>query len=179
MGNFVENLFVSRAYTPWHATCSSNNNERAFFLDENNMQNSKTHIAVVEDDSQMRTLLADFLTNQGYLVSCFSSGFDAATNLYSKNSSLSMVSAVVSDIAMPGVDGMELLKMYQKEKPELPFILITAYGSQEGAEKAKYLGAADYLIKPFKLGDLQSAIECSIEKQRQAVPQSLSHFSDK
>lgn len=124
------------------------------------MTKSSPHIAVVEDDSQMRTLLRDFLTTQGYSVSCYGTGMEAL-NAFPDHPA----DAVISDIAMPGMTGVELLKRVKSETPSLPCILITAFATSEGEAEARKAGAAGYLTKPFKLGVLAAALREQLQKK--------------
>lgn len=103
----------------------------------------------------MRTLLKDFLTSQGYRVSCFANGTEALEALHNLTDS---VDAVVCDLVVPGVDGIGVLRAMKIARPETPLILITAHGTEESADQAALHGAAAYFIKPFKLKHLASVI---------------------
>jgi DNA-binding NtrC family response regulator len=126
------------------------------------MNSSRAHIAVVEDDPQMRALLNDFLISQGYSVTCFSSAMAALKVMTPESVS---VDAIVADVVMPGLDGLELLKRMKKNHPETPLILITAFATEEGAMKATQFGAAAYFVKPFKLGLLASVITSQLKRR--------------
>jgi DNA-binding NtrC family response regulator len=115
----------------------------------------RKRIFVVEDDQAMRTLLADFLSTQGHRVECFPSGLKLLKKL--KLDPQNCV-AIIADVVMPGMDGMELLKHVKQDHPEIPLILVTAFASEHGAMEAAQYGAAGYFTKPFKLDLLESAL---------------------
>lgn len=102
-------------------------------------------VLVVEDDSELRQALVDTLDIAGYRVLEAQSG-EAALQLIAKNS----FDMVVSDINMAGMDGLQLLKQIKSHHPQLPVLLITAYGSISASVEAMRSGAVDYLVKPFK-----------------------------
>lgn len=122
------------------------------------LQNSKT-IAVVDDQPEMRQLLRDFLTTQGYRVECFSSSTGAIKALENQNGH-PRFAAIVSDVNMGGgMNGMDLLKSIKEEHPDLPVLLITAHSTKFQADEAKKAGAYDYLTKPFPLSRLANALQ--------------------
>jgi DNA-binding NtrC family response regulator len=90
---------------------------------------------------------------------------------------------VITDLKMPGVDGMEVFKELKKIRPEKPVIIITAYGSQEAADEAVQEGIADFITKPFKkeriLISIRKALELSRLKQENLeLKQKLVHKQD-
>jgi two-component system response regulator AtoC len=106
-------------------------------------------ILVVDDEENMRFMLSEALSLAGHAVSTARSGAEA----------LGMVAggefaAAVIDLRMPGMDGMETLAALKERSPDLPVIMMSAYGDMEAAVKAVRLGAADYLPKPFDPDDL-------------------------
>lgn len=102
------------------------------------------NILVVEDDAALRRALADTLMLSGMAVDAAESGVIALEMAREKPYAL-----VVSDINMPGGDGLSLLRALHEEDPELPVLLMTAYGSIASAVSALQDGAVDYLAKPF------------------------------
>ena len=102
-------------------------------------------ILVVEDDVDLRDALSDTLQMAGYEVCVAQDGRMALDVIESKEPVL-----VISDIQMPKMDGHALLKQVKKRWPELPFMIMTAYGSIEKAVQAMRDGAVDYLTKPFE-----------------------------
>ncbi len=114
-------------------------------------------ILVVEDDNDLREALCDTLELAGASVHAVGSGEQALAWLAGD-----YADAVVSDINMPGIDGVELLKAIQIKQPQLPVILITAYGSIGKSVAAIRAGAADYLVKPFAPEALLDALRVHV-----------------
>ena len=108
------------------------------------MRGSSSCILLVEDDDALREALADTLTLGGYDYLEAASA-EAALKLLEQES----VSMVVSDVNMPGMDGHALLRTLRSQYPQLPVLLMTAYGTVQQAVTAMRDGAADYLVKPF------------------------------
>ena len=106
---------------------------------------TKPLILVVEDDIDLRDALMDTLQLAGYDVCVAQDGRMALDVIESKEPVL-----VISDIQMPRMDGHALLKHVKKRWPDLPFMIMTAYGSIERAVQAMRDGAVDYLTKPFE-----------------------------
>lgn len=115
----------------------------------------KAHIMVIDDLASMRDLVKDFLESQGYLVSCYSSVPVALRSLREGG----LPDAVVSDIRMGPLDGMDLLRLIRDENPVIPVLLFTAFGSPEEKAESMKMGAAHYLTKPFELAVLKSSLE--------------------
>ncbi|MCM0607163.1 MAG: sigma-54-dependent Fis family transcriptional regulator [Xanthomonadaceae bacterium] len=130
----------------------------------------KGHIVVIDDDREMRSMLQDFLTAEGYEITTFPLAIDALKALrpggsLEKGSPSIEVDLIISDLKMAQMDGMEFLKILQKERHEIPVILITAFGSIDTAIEAMKNGAYHYIVKPFKLAEMRVAIERSMEKR--------------
>lgn len=117
-------------------------------------------VMVVEDDTELRTALCDILDIGGYGVAAADSG-SVALDLMREQP----VDLVVSDIQMQGMDGHDLLRRIKQQQPELPVLMMTAYGTVESAVQALRDGAADYLIKPFEPEVLVARIEQLIPEQ--------------
>src|SRR5690554_2904890 len=106
---------------------------------------SKSRILLVEDDRALREALADTLALGGYDYLEAADG-EAALTLLQRES----VAMVVSDVNMPGMDGHALLRTLRERFPQLPVLLMTAYGTVQNAVVAMRDGAVDYLVKPFE-----------------------------
>lgn len=115
---------------------------------------SKTTVMVVEDDADLRDALSDTLMLAGYSVLQADDGGSALELL-----SRARPDIVISDVQMKNMDGHTLLKKVKTRNPQLPFLLMTAYGTIEKAVEAMHDGAADYLVKPFEAEVLVSMIE--------------------
>jgi two-component system response regulator FlrC len=107
--------------------------------------NDKPVVMVVEDDAGLREALADTLELNGYAVRLCA---DAEAALRALEQGLPGL--LLSDVQMPGADGHALLQAVKARHPDLPVVLMTAYGQIEKAVKAMQDGAADYLPKPFE-----------------------------
>ena len=107
------------------------------------------HILIVDDESDMRQALSFSLTRQGYSVDQSSNAMDAIEKVRRLPFSLAIV-----DERMPNTSGIELMDMIKQTHPNLPVIIITAYGTIENSVKAMQLGASDYIQKPFSSGDI-------------------------
>ena len=102
-------------------------------------------ILIVEDDADLRSALCDTLSLAGYSTQTADNGTTALDLLQRKQ-----IDMVITDIQMPGMDGHTLLKQVKAQWPEIPVMLMTAYGSIEMAVEAMRDGAVDYLSKPFE-----------------------------
>src|SRR5207244_3971998 len=92
----------------------------------------------------MLSALEAALRRKGHTVETASNGIDAATKLEN-----SAVQAVITDLRMPGMDGLELLHHIRRTKPGMPVIVLSAFGTVPTAVEAIKAGASDFLLKPF------------------------------
>lgn len=115
---------------------------------------SKSTILVVEDDDNLRGALCDTLELAGYDVSSTDQGQGALDKLANEHFGL-----LLSDLQMRPMNGHTLLKKAKAMVPELPVLLMTAYGTVQGAVEAMHEGASDYLIKPFEADDLLERVQ--------------------
>lgn len=120
-----------------------------------------SRILVVDDESSMRQLLEIALSKEGYRVKAAESGRKAVKILGKDSFDL-----VISDIRMPDMTGVEVLRTVKELNPEIPVIMITAYASTETAVEALRLGAYDYITKPFKIEELKNTISNALERRR-------------
>lgn len=111
-------------------------------------------LLVVEDDPKLREAVVDTLMLKGYDVLEAPNGIEAMALVRSHN-----IDVVLSDINMPGMDGLELLDQIKTERPWLPVLLMTAYGDVGQAVQAMQRGANDYLMKPFELRELDELLK--------------------
>jgi two-component system response regulator PilR (NtrC family) len=125
------------------------------------MKKSEGKILVVEDEQSMREILEIFLKNEGYSVSVANDGA-SAIEVIKKD----IFDLVITDLKMPKVSGVELLKSVKEISPDTIVVIITAYGTTESAVEAMKLGAFDYIQKPFKMDDIRLVVKNALEKQR-------------
>ncbi|MDH7498970.1 MAG: sigma-54 dependent transcriptional regulator [candidate division NC10 bacterium] len=116
------------------------------------------HILVVDDKEGMREFFEIFLRKEGYQVSTAARGEEALELARAGRFDLA-----ISDIKMPGMDGISLLKGLRELDPQLPVIMITAYPTIESSIEAMRLGAYDYLIKPFSNDEIRIKIAKALE----------------
>src|SRR4051812_25512793 len=106
-------------------------------------------VLIVDDESSVLFMLREVLEERGHEVLSAASGVQAAA--MSDAGQLEEVELVLTDFAMPQLDGLGLLAHLQRQNPELPVVLLTARGSERLAARAIKQGAFDYLPKPFEL----------------------------
>jgi heterodisulfide reductase subunit A len=107
-------------------------------------QRQSFRILVVDDELVVRDSLSEWLSFEGFSVAMAASGPEALQLLCEQS-----VDLMLSDIKMPGMDGVELLKLAKEAHPQLSVIMMTAYATIETAVEAMKIGALDYLVKPF------------------------------
>jgi DNA-binding NtrC family response regulator len=115
---------------------------------------SAERLLIVDDDSSMRMALYESLSSCGYEVETAENGADALVKF--KNSQFA---GVVTDMRMPKMSGMDVLRGVKRISPQTPVILITAYGTVNTAVEAMKEGASEFIMKPFSLDDLEFAVK--------------------
>ena len=111
-------------------------------------------VLVLDDEQSMVEFLEYALQKEGYQVSCAQEG-ETALKLLGEGS----FDLIISDLRMPNMDGLEVLKECHKIDPDVPFIFMTAYASSDTAIEALKLGAFDYITKPFQVEELKNLIK--------------------
>ncbi len=111
------------------------------------------HILVVDDEPLIRETLAEFLTQEGFAVTCCAGGEEALACAAEQRFDVALC-----DVQLPGMDGIELLGRLLKISPQTFVLLITAYATVESAVEAFQAGAHDYLMKPILLHDVHNKI---------------------
>ena len=118
-------------------------------------------ILAVDDEPHMRRLLEISLRQAGYKALVAEDGRQALQMIAAQN-----VDCVVSDLHMPGMNGLALLEQIRQQSERLPFIMVTAQGEIQTAVEAMKLGAADYIQRPFELETLELAISKALANER-------------
>ncbi|OGL44524.1 MAG: hypothetical protein A2161_13560 [Candidatus Schekmanbacteria bacterium RBG_13_48_7] len=113
------------------------------------MKKKKYHILIVDDDRQLRIALEKVLIKSGYAISTAPNGIEAWEMVAEKDFDL-----VISDIRMPEKGGIELLSNIKKYKPNIPVIVMTAFGEPLSYHQAIENGAREYIHKPIKKDDM-------------------------
>jgi two-component system response regulator PilR (NtrC family) len=115
---------------------------------------------VVDDEENIREVLSNYLETLGYEVVTASDGQNALEKFEPGAFDL-----IVSDLLMPNIDGLELLRKVREKDRDVVFLMITGYPSIETAVEAIKKGAYDYITKPFHMEDVKIRIERSFEKK--------------
>lgn len=115
-------------------------------------------VLVAEDDNEMRRLLVETLNQDGYEVLTAGSGLELFDRLREAKEDSDLPKLIVSDIRMPGLSGLQVLRTVQKWGMAIPVILITAFPDEETLSEAEQYGAAAILSKPFEMDDLRTAV---------------------
>ncbi|MBZ5708957.1 sigma-54-dependent transcriptional regulator [Nannocystis pusilla] len=108
-----------------------------------------TRILVVDDESSARSALSELLREEGYEVQSAADGYKALGRIDQWEPDV-----VITDVKMPGLSGLELISKLREIYPDVAVVVMTAFGSVEGAVEALHLGADDYLSKPVDLPQL-------------------------
>jgi two-component system response regulator HydG len=127
----------------------------------------KSRVLIVDDSSEMVQAISKYLTAHGFDTAIATSGDDALEEVRA-----TPPDAIITDLRMDGLDGLDVLEIVRKEHPEMPVVIMTAFGSVESAVEATHRGAFHYLVKPFKLAALRAILETAVGDQprRPQVP---------
>jgi two-component system response regulator AtoC len=118
-------------------------------------------VCVIDDQAMMRDSLAATLRSQDHRVYSFENAHDALTNIRQRS-----FDVVITDLRLPGMDGVELLREMRRLGLDMPVILMTAYASVPTAVEAMKLGAFDYIQKPFNPEQVGILIERAMRERR-------------
>jgi len=118
-------------------------------------------ILVIDDEESQREAMAGFLRKKGFEVLTASGGVEGI-NIIREGP----VDIVLTDYRMPDADGLRVLRESKAVNPEISVVIITAYGTVEGAVEAMKEGAFDYLSKPIDLDELESIVRNAVERKR-------------
>ncbi len=118
-------------------------------------------ILIVEDEAKMRRLLDLNLADEGYTVHAAADA-EAGLNIVRQEK----IDLVLTDLKLPGMDGLEFLQMVKRTNATIPVVVMTAYGTVETAVEAMKAGAADYVLKPFPLEEIKLVIRKELDVHR-------------
>jgi two-component system response regulator FlrC len=128
------------------------------------MAKGKASVLVVDDEPAMRLLVTSVLKDEGHDVTAAASGEEALQLVARRHYHL-----IITDLKMPGISGLDVLEAVRRDDPETAVILLTAFGTVEGAVEAMRKGAAHYLLKPLANPDeLRLAVRRVLEERRLA-----------
>ncbi len=127
-------------------------------------QTQPVKILVVDDEEIMLKLACDALRSQGHLVTGTSGALEALDKLKQEKFDF-----ILTDIKMPEMDGMELIQSAHQIDPSMGAIFMTGYASLDTAKRAIQEGAYDYILKPFDLQEIRSAVSRAIQKRNRSM----------
>jgi DNA-binding NtrC family response regulator len=127
-------------------------------------------LLVVDDEPQMLIAINETLRRSGYSIATAGSGMEALRKLKEKYYRL-----VITDMRMPEVSGLDLLRKVKNLAPQTPVILLTAYGTIQNAVDAMRHGAYDYLLKPFSSESLESIVRKALDSSAHRKNERASH----
>jgi len=120
------------------------------------MAQTNTRLLVVDDDLDTSELLESHFRSRGFSVQSFSQPFEALKKI---EEDPSLCDLVITDLKMPGMDGIDFVRNVKKFAPKLPIVLMTAHGSVETAVKAIQAGAYDFVVKPLNFSQLGVSVD--------------------
>jgi two-component system response regulator AtoC len=121
---------------------------------------SAPRVLVIDDEENLRRTLAIVLHQEGYDVDAVANGTDAVARLSS-----AIYDIVVTDMRMPGMDGLSVLEEVKRAHPDTLVVMMSAYGSADFAIEAVKRGATDYIAKPFKADELVFTLRKAVERE--------------
>ncbi len=121
---------------------------------------NKKKVLIVDDNPKICETLSDILDEEGYQIITACNGQDALEKIHDDSFNL-----VITDIKMPIMDGMALLKEIEKSHANIEVILITSYGDQGQQVEATRLGAYEYLNKPLNIEQLKDIVARALKMQ--------------
>ncbi len=122
---------------------------------------SSGRILIVDDEANARTALANLLAEDGYATETAADGFKALPKLDEQHPDV-----LLTDLRMPGMDGLQLIQRARERDPDIEVIVMTAHGAVDTAVAAMQLGAASYLTKPIDISELTIVIQRAVERRR-------------
>jgi DNA-binding NtrC family response regulator len=120
------------------------------------------NLLLVDDEQSFVEIMSQRLRRRGFIVSYACSGKDALNGLEADNS----IEVVILDVKMPGMDGIETLRMIKKKRPLVKVIMFTGHATVDSAIEAMKLGAIDYLMKPCDLDELVFKVKEAANRKR-------------
>jgi len=135
-------------------------------------------ILIVDDNKELREILQEYLKGEGHAAEGAANGREALERHHEEPFDL-----IITDLNMPEISGMELIKSIRKENQDTEFVIITGYASMDSAVEAVRIGAFDYIVKPFRMEELQVVVKnardkISLKKLNAKLIQTLQSFYD-
>ncbi len=126
---------------------------------------AETNIWIVDDERSIRWVLDKALTQAGLNVTCYENGRNLLSDI-----NANPPHAIVSDIRMPGIDGLDLLTRIKRGYPDIPVIIMTAHSDLESAVSSIQGGAFEYIPKPFEVDEAVAIVKRAVEHHQQSEP---------
>ncbi|MGH7291927.1 MAG: sigma-54-dependent transcriptional regulator, partial [Myxococcota bacterium] len=130
-------------------------------------------VLIVEDEANMRRVLSALLERDGFRTFEAPDG-GAALELLKREA----VDAILTDLRMPKMNGLELLEAVRRAHPEIPVVMLTAHGTVGSAVEALKQGAFDYLTKPFDPDEIRQVMEKAVSTRRLAARETRLHADE-
>jgi DNA-binding NtrC family response regulator len=127
-----------------------------------NAENSAVRVLVVDDEKGLRDMLAYVLRRMRFEVVVAEDGEKGVAAALASD-----FDVVVCDVMMPGMDGIAVLEILKRERPALEIVIVTGYPTGETAERARALGAFDYIAKPYEVAALCAVLERAAARKLQ------------
>ena len=134
---------------------------------------SKPTILIIEDEEQIRILIQKVLNRYSFETILASDGDEAMEFIRGDIE----IAAVISDIQLPGTNGMDVLVHLRREKPELPVILMTGFWDKTQYSQAMQKGAFEYLPKPFDINDLLKTVTSAVDAYARATGKTYANIA--
>ena len=125
------------------------------------MSNEKPHILLIDDEPIALSNLSHVLEREGYTVTACKDGESGLAEMQGTEFDL-----VLTDLRMPGIDGMDVLRHIRESTPEVPVIMITGHATLDSAVDAMKAGAYHYIAKPFRLDEARQVVRSALELSR-------------
>jgi DNA-binding response OmpR family regulator len=132
------------------------------------IQARRERILVVEDDTDLQRMLTFALTRLGYQVQTSPDGLHAL-NLLQEAAPEERAELILTDVQMPGLDGIELLRRVRADDPDMPVIVMTAFTSNSAIMHALRLHADDFVAKPIEMAELKTSLDRALRARRQRI----------
>ncbi|MEE9382731.1 MAG: sigma-54 dependent transcriptional regulator [Nannocystaceae bacterium] len=132
------------------------------------MTAEQARVLLIDDEPNLRKVLVALLEQQGYEARAEADGEAGLARV--RSSPPGTFDAVITDLRMPGIGGMEVLRILATERPKLPVIVLTAHGTVDAAVEAVKVGAFDFLEKPFDRDQIHQVVAKAVETRRRRGP---------
>ena len=143
------------------------------------MSEDKPHILLIDDEAIALSNLSHVLEREGYTVTACKNGESGLAAMQNTRFDL-----VLTDLRMPGIDGMDVLRHIRETTPEVPVIMITGHATLDSAVEAMKAGAHHYIAKPFRLDEAREVVRSALElgrirRENMQLKERIEHISSR